>query len=105
VASTQGSADGNATNRSTGVVINSTELTRALPLKQLRLITPEQGSVRGTDAVTAVFSRAVIALGSNFHGGGPGGAAVHGVEPLVWTCEGDEPSSSGAAGCRGAHGG
>ena len=48
-----------AANATTGVVADLHDLTRALPLKQLRLITPEQGRVDGTDAVTAVFSRAV----------------------------------------------
>ena len=106
----------NATNSSTGVVTDKGALTRALPLKQLRLITPNKDSVSGTvslshscrqpawlapgdwvalrykthmraqDAVTLVFSRAVIALGSNFHGGG--NAAVGGLQPLLWACSG-----------------
>ena len=77
----------NATNSSTGVVTDADALYRALPLKQLRLITPAEGRVSGTDAVTLVFSRAVIALGSHFHGGGS--SSVGGVAPLLWTCSTD----------------
>ena len=83
----------NATNATTGVVRDASSITRALPLKQLRLITPDAGRVSGTDAVTLVFSRAVIALGSNFHGGD--NSAAHGVEPLLWTC--NDEASGGAA--------
>ena len=48
--------------RTSVVVRDASSITRALPLKQLRLITPDAGRVSGTDAVTLVFSQAVIAL-------------------------------------------
>eukprot|EP00935_MAST-01C_sp_MAST-1C-sp1_P000764 g764.t1 len=74
---------GGATNSTTGEVTNSSALTRALPLKQLHLIAPD-GDLRGTDAITCVFSRAVIALGSNFNDNPD--PSVLGVEPLLWKC-------------------
>eukprot|EP01065_Artemidia_motanka_P040741 TRINITY_DN5158_c1_g2_i1.p1 TRINITY_DN5158_c1_g2~~TRINITY_DN5158_c1_g2_i1.p1 ORF type:complete len:2080 (+),score=602.26 TRINITY_DN5158_c1_g2_i1:60-6242(+) len=73
-----------ATNTTTGEITNATALSRVLPLKQLRLLPADGSVVGGRDAVTLVFSRAVIALGSNFASGGD--ARVGGLEPLLWNC-------------------
>ena len=54
------------TNATTGEVLDAQALTRKLPLRQLRLLMPDAEETQGADAVTLVFSRAVIALGSNF---------------------------------------
>eukprot|EP01047_Picozoa_sp_COSAG01_P047326 COSAG01_NODE_4509_length_4967_cov_2.290058_3_plen_137_part_00 len=83
----------NATNSSTGVVTDAAALYRTLPLKQLRLITPNHYGVSGTDAVTLVFNRAVVALGSTFHGGD--GSRVNGVVPMLWSCNSDDGHSAG----------
>jgi hypothetical protein len=83
----------NATNSSTGVVTDAAALYRTLPLKQLRLITPNHYGVSGTDAVTLVFNRAVVALGSTFHGGD--GSRVNGVAPMLWSCNSDDGHSAG----------
>ena len=88
------------TNNTTGVVSNASELLRRIPLRQLRLLVPDDGEVWGQGAITLVLSRAVIELGSNFKPlpnallGDPGDLLQGGgeVQPLVWVCNG--PSGS-----------
>ena len=105
-----------ATPSPNGTGANATHVLSRIPLKQLQLLVPE-GEVSGQvrimttlrctcpclcadyllqAAVTAVFSRAVIALGSNFGPETPGGA-VRGVAPLLWSCNGGGGRGAGAA--------
>ena len=71
---TDNDTQANAAPTPYGPVHNTSALTKRLPLKLLRLIAPEN-PVEGKDAITVVFNRAVIALGSDF------GPVNHKLEP------------------------
>lgn len=66
-------------SRPTGPVHNASQITSNLPLKLQHLIAPDPPTV-GKDGITAVFSRAVIRLGSDWGPGSTGDARDdHGV--------------------------
>ena len=80
---------------------NASQVLGRIPLKVLRVLapaTPVYSSSRA--AVTLVFSRPVIELGSNFlpEDGSGDSVNVNGVAPLLWACDGEpkhEPPISG----------
>eukprot|EP00667_Euglena_gracilis_P015775 EG_transcript_16450 len=66
-----------------------------LPLRLTRLVLP--AVLTGRQAVTAVFNRAVIPLGSNFGpdtAKGVRGVRVDGRDPLLWDCGTGNPSAT-----------
>ena len=77
-------------NTSAGTVTNASQILGCIPLKELRILAPPTPVYPSSKAaVTVVFSRPVIKLGSNFAPVDGGSAAtVNGVQPLLWLCTG-----------------
>ena len=86
-------------NTTSGTVTNSSQILNRIPLKELRILVPTTPVYANSKAaVSVVFSRPVIKLGSNFGPiDDPASAAVNGVQPLLWLCTGTAARPAWAA--------
>eukprot|EP01065_Artemidia_motanka_P009493 TRINITY_DN1485_c0_g1_i1.p1 TRINITY_DN1485_c0_g1~~TRINITY_DN1485_c0_g1_i1.p1 ORF type:complete len:2335 (+),score=541.26 TRINITY_DN1485_c0_g1_i1:189-7193(+) len=80
----------------TGVIVDPTALAARIPLTVTTILPISGTKLDGRDAVTVVFGRSVIALGSAWKEAAGStdsreGVAVNGVAPAKLTCTSDEP--------------